>query len=110
MRVTNQNVGRKKTGIKRSHQQLEEFRIGREQFEKKTAQTEGFNETDDGGESGIRIAALRQFPKQKRTKFAKNLPRPWGNVKENGTLRQYVDRSRGPSGIAQIIEMTRRGG
>src|SRR5205823_4884515 len=57
MRVTNQNIGRKKTGIKRSHQQLEEFRIGREQFEKKTAQTEGFHETHDGDESGSGIKA-----------------------------------------------------
>ena len=63
MRVTNQNIGRKKTGIKRSHQQLEEFRIGREQFEKKTAQTEGFHETHDGDESGIGIGALHQFLK-----------------------------------------------
>src|SRR5437763_10615325 len=86
MRMTNQNVGRKKTGIERSHQQLEKFRIGREQFEKQAAQTEGFNETDDRYESGIGIGALRQLLKQKRTKFAKNLPGTGGNVKGNGTL------------------------
>src|SRR5205809_6688462 len=87
MGMTNQNVGRKKTGIKRSHQQLEKFRIGREQFEKKTAQAEGFNETHDRNESGIGIGALREFIKQKRAKFGKNLPRAWGNVKGDGTLR-----------------------
>src|SRR2546430_8575059 len=87
MRMPNQNIGREKTGIKRSHQQLKKFWIGREQFEKKTAQTERFNETHDGNKGGIGICALRQFPKQKRAKLAKNLPRPWGNVKGNGTLR-----------------------
>src|SRR5205085_5647879 len=87
MRMTNQNIGRKETGIKSSHQQLEKFGIGREQFEKQAAQTEGFNETDNGGESSIGIGALRQLLKQKRPKSAKNLPRTWGNVKGNGTLR-----------------------
>src|SRR5437762_10698908 len=83
MRMTNQNVGRKKTGIERSHQQLEKFGIGREQFEKQAAQTEGFNETDNGDESSIGIGARRQLLKQKRAKSAKNLPGAWSNVKGN---------------------------
>src|SRR5437016_13925216 len=87
MRMTNQNVGRKETGIKCSHQQLEKFGIGREQFKKQTAQTEGCNETDDGDKSSIGIGALRQLLKQKRTKSAKNLPRARGDVKGNRTLR-----------------------
>src|SRR2546421_1130645 len=95
MRMTNQNVGRKKTGIERSHQQLEKFGIGREQFEKQAAQTEGFNETDNGDESSIGIGARRQLLKQKRAKSAKNLPGAWSNVKGNGTLRQFVERPRG---------------
>src|SRR5205085_11159906 len=86
MRMTNQNIGRKETAIKCSHQQLEKFGIGREQFEKQAAQTEGFNEADNGDESSIGIGALRQLLKQKRAKFAKNLPGTGGNVKGNGTL------------------------
>src|SRR5437879_12675512 len=105
MRVTNQNIGRKKTGIKRSHQQLEEFRIGREQFEKKTAQTEGFHETDDGDESSIGIGAPRQFLEQKRAKSAKNLPRPWSNVKGSGTLRQSVEGTLGPICLCRKFEI-----
>src|ERR1700747_3813424 len=87
MWVTNQNIGRKETGIKCSHQQLEKFGVGRQQFEKQAAQTEGFNETDNGDESSIGIGALRQLVKQKRAKSAKNLPGAWSNVKRNGTLR-----------------------
>src|SRR5438045_2946954 len=87
MRMTNQNIGRKETGIKCSHQQLEKFGIGREQFEKQAAQTKAFNETDDGDESSIGIGALRQLLNQKRAKPAKNLPRAWGNVKGNDSSR-----------------------
>src|SRR5580765_8618038 len=86
MRMTNQNIGRKETGIKCSDQQLEKFGIGREQFEKQAAQTEGFNEADNRDESGIGIGALLQLLKQKRAKSAKNLPGAWSNVKGNGTL------------------------
>src|SRR2546421_6001181 len=110
MRVTNQNVGREKTGIKCSHQQLEEFRIGREQFEKKTAETEGFHETDDGDESSIGIGAPRQFLEQKRAKSAKNLPRPWSNVKGSGTLRQSVEGTFGPIWIGENLEIDWEGG
>ena len=111
MRMTNQNVGRKKTGIKCSDQQLEEFGIGGEQLEKQAAQTEGFNETDNGDESSIGIGALRQFLNQKWAKFAKNLPRAWGNVKGNGTLCQFAERPRGARRIGKNIEIDRwRGG
>src|SRR6266446_10900860 len=87
MRMTNQNVGRKKTGIKRSHQQLEKFRIGCEQFEKKAAQAEGFNKADDPNESSVGIGAPRQFLEQKRAQSAKNLSRVRRDMKGNGTLR-----------------------
>src|SRR4029077_6037394 len=86
MRMTNQNIGGKETGIKCSHQQLEKFGIGREQFEKQAAHTEGFNEEDNGDERRHGIGALRQLLKQKRAKFAKNLPGTWSNVEGNGTL------------------------
>src|SRR5260370_32979982 len=86
MRMTNQNIGRKETGIKCSHQQLEKFGIGREQFEKQAAQTKGFDETDNGDESGIGIGGLRQLLQQQRARVAKNLPGTGGNGKGNVSM------------------------
>src|SRR2546421_9789002 len=107
MRMTNQNIGRKETGIKCSHQQLEKFGIGREQFEKQAAQTEGFDETNNGDESSIGIGARRQLLKQKRAKFAKNLPGTGVNATENGTLGSYAERTRSAWWIGKNIEIDR---
>src|ERR1700745_3207389 len=111
MWMTNQNIGCKETGIKCSHQQLEKFGIGRQQFEKQAAQTESFNKTDNGDESSIGIGAVRQLLKQKRAKSAKNLSGAWSNVKGNRTLRQFVERPRSAGRIGKNIEIDRwRGG
>src|SRR6476620_9205106 len=59
MRMTNQNVGRKGTGIKCSHQQLEKFGSGRKQFEKQAAQQPPRARSNVKGNGTLRYFAER---------------------------------------------------
>ena len=93
LRTANQQIAGEPAGVESFDHQLEQSRVGGQQFKKQAAQTVSFDEANELIQDGIRVRCLCHLLEKGGSQFCKNLFRARRHVGRRGGFQQIRKRS-----------------